>query len=108
MLAEPWGYARQNIAPLVLVKVWAARLVASKQSGDGQHRPTLVVVSSCAALELPHDDFRRAHFDYRDAHYDWRRSDYDFRMTLVTLVPVPSAFGNKTSGGSEEGDNAGK
>jgi hypothetical protein len=25
MLAEPWGYARQNIAPLVLVKVWAAR-----------------------------------------------------------------------------------
>jgi len=38
MLAEPWGYARQNIAPLVLVKVWAAR----------QHRPTLVVVSSCA------------------------------------------------------------
>src|ERR1035437_3749898 len=38
MLAEPWGYARQNIAPLVLVEVWAAR----------QRRPTLVVVSSCA------------------------------------------------------------
>jgi len=34
MLAEPWGYARQNIAPLVLVEVWAAR----------QRRPTLVVV----------------------------------------------------------------
>jgi hypothetical protein len=38
--AEPWGYARQNIAPLVLVEVWAAR----------QRRPTLVVVSSCAPL----------------------------------------------------------
>jgi hypothetical protein len=38
MLAEPRGYARQNIAPLVLEKVWAAR----------QHRPTLMVVSSCA------------------------------------------------------------
>src|ERR1017187_10674010 len=25
MLAEPWAYARQNIAPLVLVEVWAAR-----------------------------------------------------------------------------------
>jgi len=34
MLAEPWGYARQNIALLVLVKVWAAR----------QRRPTLVAV----------------------------------------------------------------
>jgi hypothetical protein len=42
MLAEPWGYARQNIAPLVLVKVWAAR----------QRRPTLVV-SSCARPALP-------------------------------------------------------
>src|ERR1035437_3622891 len=41
MLAEPWGYARQNIAPLVLVKVWAAR----------QRRPTLVV-SSCARPAL--------------------------------------------------------
>jgi hypothetical protein len=38
MLAEPWGYAHENIAPLVLVEVWAAR----------QRRPTLVVVSSCA------------------------------------------------------------
>jgi len=35
MLAESWGYARQNIAPLVLVKVRAAR----------QHRPTLMVSS---------------------------------------------------------------
>src|ERR1035438_87352 len=25
MLAEPWGYARQIIAPLILVKVWAAQ-----------------------------------------------------------------------------------
>jgi len=53
--------------------------------------------------ELTHDDFRRA-------HYDFRRSYYDFRMTSVTPVPaelpVPSAFGNKASGGSEEGDNA--
>jgi hypothetical protein len=40
MLAEPWGYARENIAPLVLVEIWAAR----------QRRPTLVVVSSCARL----------------------------------------------------------
>jgi hypothetical protein len=24
MLAEPWGYARENIAPLVLVEIWAA------------------------------------------------------------------------------------
>jgi hypothetical protein len=37
MLAEPWGYARENIAPLVLVEVWAAR----------QRRPTLVLMSSC-------------------------------------------------------------
>ena len=35
------GYARQNIAPLVLVKVWAAR----------QRRPTLVVVSRRARLD---------------------------------------------------------
>jgi hypothetical protein len=38
MLAEPWGYARENIASLVLVEVWAAR----------QRRPTLMVVSCCA------------------------------------------------------------
>jgi len=25
MLAEPWGYARKNIAPLVLVEIGAAR-----------------------------------------------------------------------------------
>jgi hypothetical protein len=40
MLAEPWGYACQNIAPLVLVEDWAAR----------QRHPTLVV-SSCARFE---------------------------------------------------------
>jgi len=40
MLAEPWGYARENIAPLVLVEVWVAR----------QCRPTLVVVSTCAQM----------------------------------------------------------
>jgi hypothetical protein len=57
--------------------------------------------------ELPHDDFRRAHYDYRGAHYDWRRFYYDFRTTFVSRVPVPSAFRNKTSGSSEEGDNAG-
>ena len=38
MLAEPWGYARENIAPLVLVEVWAAR----------QRRPTLVRVPGYA------------------------------------------------------------
>jgi hypothetical protein len=43
MLAEPWGYARENIAPLVPVEVWAAR----------QRRPTLVVVSSCAQVIVP-------------------------------------------------------
>jgi hypothetical protein len=58
--------------------------------------------------ELPHDDFRRAHHDHRSAHYDWRGSDYDFRMTFISPVPVPSAFGNKTSSGGEEGDNADK
>ena len=59
--------------------------------------------------ELPHDDFRRAHYDFRDGHYDYRRSYYDFRTTVVTPMSVPSsAFGNKTSGGREEGDNAGK
>ena len=58
--------------------------------------------------ELPHDDDRRAHYDFRDGHYDYRRSYYDRRTTMVTPVPVPSAFGNKTSGGREEGDNAGK
>jgi hypothetical protein len=36
MLAEPWEYARENIAPLVLVEVWAAR----------QRRPTLEVSGS--------------------------------------------------------------
>jgi len=41
MLAESWGYARQNIAPLVLAKVWAAQ----------QHRPTLVM-SGCARMRM--------------------------------------------------------
>jgi hypothetical protein len=54
--------------------------------------------------ELPHDDFRRAHYEYRSSYYD-------FGMTSETLVPakmpVPSAIGNKTSGGREDGDNAG-
>ena len=44
MLAKPWGYARQNTASLVLVKVWAAR----------QHRPTLMVMSrACCPNYFP-------------------------------------------------------
>ena len=57
--------------------------------------------------ELPHDDFRRAHYDFRDAHFDWRRSYHDFRMTFISRVLAPSAFRKNTSGGSEEGNNAG-
>src|ERR1017187_10875457 len=37
MLAEPWAYARQNIAPLVLVEVWAAR---PSYPAAQQRRPT--------------------------------------------------------------------
>jgi hypothetical protein len=48
MLAEPWGYARENIAPLVLVEVWTARPLTFHFSATRQRRPTLVVVSSCA------------------------------------------------------------
>jgi len=40
-LAEPQGYAHENIVPLVLVEVWATR----------QRRPTLGVVSRFARLE---------------------------------------------------------
>jgi hypothetical protein len=62
--------------------------------------------------ELPHDDFRRAHDDFRGAHNNWRRSyDHDIRMAFESLVPasmpLPSAFGIKTSGHGEEGDSAG-
>ena len=56
--------------------------------------------------ELLHDDHRRSHHDFRDGHYDYRRSYYDCRTTLVS--PVPSAFGNKTASGGEEGDNTSK
>jgi hypothetical protein len=58
--------------------------------------------------ELPHDDFRRAHHDFRDPHYYWRRPNYDFVMMFIPRVPVPSAFRENTSGGGEEGDNAGQ
>src|ERR1039457_4479205 len=50
MLAEPWGYACQNIAPLVLVEDWAARPLTFHFSATRQRRPTLVV-SSCARFE---------------------------------------------------------
>ncbi len=51
MPAEPWECARKNIAPLVLVEVWAAR----------QRRPTLVVVvSSCAPAWRAHLNLRCA------------------------------------------------
>jgi hypothetical protein len=49
----------------------------------------------------PHDEFRGMHHDY------WR-SDDDCVMTFVSRVLVPSAIRNKTSGGGEEGENAGK
>jgi hypothetical protein len=39
-------------------------------------------------------------------HDDHRDRLSDFPMTLVSRVPVPSAFRNDTSGSSEEGDNA--
>ena len=56
-----------------------------------------------SALELPHDDFGRAHHEYRGAHDDCRRSYYDFRMTFVSrvpaIIPVPVAFRNKASAG---------
>jgi hypothetical protein len=39
MLAEPWGYARQNIAPLVLVEVWAARQRPPYLGGGVKLRP---------------------------------------------------------------------
>lgn len=44
-------------------------------------------------------------------HYDFPGFYYDLRMTSETLVSaimsVWSAFGNKTSGRSEDGDNTG-
>lgn len=43
--------------------------------------------------ELPHDDFRRPH--------------YDFQMSFISRALAPSAFRKNTSGGGEEGDNAG-
>jgi hypothetical protein len=39
MLAEPWGYARQNIAPLVLVEVWVARQRPPYLGGGVKLRP---------------------------------------------------------------------
>ena len=57
---------------------------------------------------LPHDDFRRAHDEFRGMHHDYWRSDDDCVMTFVARVLVPSAIRNKTSGGGEEGENAGK
>ena len=58
--------------------------------------------ANSTALELPHDDHGPVHHDYRDGHYDYRRSYYDFR------VSVPSSFGDKASGSSEEGDGTDK
>jgi hypothetical protein len=43
MLAEPWGYARQNIAPLVLVEVWAARQRPPYLGGARLHLLKVVV-----------------------------------------------------------------
>jgi hypothetical protein len=43
MLAEPWGYARKNIAPLVLVEVWAARPLTFHFSATRQRLPYLGV-----------------------------------------------------------------
>jgi hypothetical protein len=47
MLAEPWGYARENIAPLVLVEVWAARQ-RPPYLGGVRLRPLKVVVCAVA------------------------------------------------------------
>ena len=57
---------------------------------------------------LSHDHFRRAHDEFRGMHHDYRRSDDDCVMTFVSRVSVPSAVGDKASGGGEEGDDAGK
>ena len=54
--------------------------------------------------ELPHDDFRRAHYDHRSCYYDVRAP---FKSRIPAIITVPPVFGNKASGGSEEGDNAG-
>jgi hypothetical protein len=64
--------------------------------------------SLIANARLLHDDFRGPEENYRSVHDDWRRSyDHDFRMTTVPAMPVPSAFGNKASTGTEEAENAG-
>ena len=58
--------------------------------------------------ELPHDDFRRAHNHFWGAHFYWRRPNYDFVMMFISRVFVmPFASRENTSGGGEEGDNAG-
>src|SRR5664280_1128401 len=70
MLAEPWGYGRENFAPLVLVDAWAAR----------PRRPALVVVSGCAPVGL-FANFRLSFFleifmlAANERHYSrrWRR-----------------------------------
>ena len=43
MLAEAWGYARKNIAPLVLVEIWAARPLTFHFSATRQRPPYLGV-----------------------------------------------------------------
>ena len=63
MLAEPWGYARKNIAPLVLVEVWAARPLTFHFSATRQHSPagslpTFLIVPGSAGVP---PSFRIAH-----------------------------------------------
>jgi hypothetical protein len=78
-------------------------------------RPLIHPHSNGRQSNCRHDDNRGGHDDY-GTHY-WTCYD-DFRMAFVgrvsaimpmpVIMSVPSAFGDKTSGGSEEGNNTGK
>ena len=56
---------------------------------------------------LSHDHFRRAHDEFRGAHDHWRRSHDNSVMMFISRMLASSTFGENTSGGGEEGDNAG-
>ena len=57
--------------------------------------------------KLTHDDFGRAQDHFRGTHNDYRRSHHDGVMMFVSRVPATPAFRENTSGGGEQGDDAG-
>lgn len=82
---------------------WGRFASGGRQDGAIRSETLLALRPSQDPIRLPSVNPNDRH----DRHDDHWGGDKDCRMTSVSPVSVPTAFGNQASGGGEESDNAG-